>query len=145
LLSEEKSLNVSIGNINPEEMDVILSTFPLPVLVQVMYYLCEICNVILVIILPLTIKSSGVHVRQSSIILCASEHTAIYWTISMNLKGGKKSSNNNSSNQSLKLCLWLQFNNICFNILIFIYFNSTQPAVMMYLQFQTENIIMKVL
>jgi hypothetical protein len=62
----------------------------------------------------------------------------------MNLKGGKKSSNNNSSNQSLKLCLWLQFNNICFNILIFIYFNSTQPAVMMHLQFQTENIIMKV-
>ena len=59
----------------------------------------------------------------------------------MNLKGGKKSSNNNSSNQSLKLCLWLQFN----NILIFIYFNSIQPAVMMYLQFQTENIIMKVL
>ncbi|CAB3996104.1 Exonuclease 1 [Paramuricea clavata] len=34
LLSKEKSLNVSIGNINPEEMDVILSTFPLPVLVQ---------------------------------------------------------------------------------------------------------------
>ena len=59
----------------------------------------------------------------------------------MNLKGGKKSNNNNSSNQSLKLCLWLQFN----NILIFIYFNSFQPAVMMYLQFQTENIIMKVL
>lgn len=31
LLSKEKSLNVASGNVNPEEMDVILSTFPLKV------------------------------------------------------------------------------------------------------------------
>lgn len=37
LLSKEISLNVAIGNVNPNDMDVMLSTFPLPAEVQVIF------------------------------------------------------------------------------------------------------------